>query len=977
MSSPTPPGGRWQPPTPEELQAVLPKYEISRLVGVGGMGAVYHGSQTMLERPVAVKILPPALEAIDPTYSQRFRQEAMALAKLNHPGIVLVYDFGSTPHGLLYIVMEYVDGTNVAEMLARQGKLAAKDAVAITAHVCDALGYAHARGIVHRDIKPANILVSYSGAVKVADFGLAKAWQDGSASLTQTGQAMGSPHYVSPEALTLGAVVDSRADIYSLGVMLHHMLTGEIPRGVFDPASQRVEGLDSRYDEVIARAMQNSPAERFPDVQAMRRSLDAILTKPVIKVDPAAAQAPAALNTAARPQRHPSAPQPILRTMPVRPPPPPRADWGFWLPVMMAMLALGGFIAWKKWPVTERKSARHLEAESLQVIETSGGKAENRKDVARFKQAVWSGGGHLWWAHGKKGDTLRLRLPVNEAGRQRLRLLFTMAVDGGIVNASLDGKTLSGSPFDLHASGLTLAGMVDAGVWDLTAGDHELAFTLAGTRGRAFSFGDTCMGLDCVRLEPPEMPVPPVAAGTDLAPLARASASYCFGNDDVRQMSRANDAPGRRSNDMTKPRFTWHPQKNAQQWAQYEWDEPRLIEESRVFWYDDRFEPRGECTLPVSWRLLYREDETGAWLPLRTVYPAARRSEWSTLRFPPVRTTALRITAQCEQGYSAGICHWKVLAADASTPAEPLRSRPPLFLGDTSPADAQVGWDRYRINHYDHQDAKDHRGVLVDGKTCTQFLWAHPASRVEFAIPSGYTRFTTVGIGPSDLKTGLPVSSYGSWTFQVLVDGKSVFQSPALNAITSRKAVVDVPIPSGARRLTLITDPMGNTNSDHAFWAYPTLHADGTSKLADLPRPESLDAAVEWPTNVTLQLVSSPSMSLVVDARGNIHSTTGAGTRFNIVLPIARAPGFVSLERADSPGRFIRHYRAIAYAHPRPASSDHVHEMDATWHLIRLDDGKVRFESFNFPGTFLAVRDDGVLIQQKTPPASASTFLLK
>ena len=973
MSSPTPSGSRWQPPTPEELQALLPKYEITRLVGHGGMGAVYHGSQPMLERAVAVKILPPSLEASDPTYGQRFRQEAMALAKLNHPGIVLVFDFGATADGLLYIVMEYVDGTDVAQMLAQQKRLAAKDAVAITAHVCDALAYAHARGIIHRDIKPANILVGYNGAVKVADFGLAKARQDG-ASLTQSGHAMGSPHYISPEALAVSATVDSRADIYSLGVMLHHMLTGEIPRGIFDPASQKVQDLDSRYDAIIARAMQNDPAERFPDVQAMRRALDAILTQPVVKVDPASVQAPAALNTAARPQRHASAPQPIRRMMPVRPPPPPQTDWGFWLPVLGAMAALVAFVAWMKWPVTERKTARHLEAEALPIIETTGGKAEVRKDVAGFKQAVWSGGGHLWWGNGKKGDRLRLRLPVEEAGRQRLRLLFTVAEDGGIVDAKLDGRALPGSPFNLHASDLTLNGMLDAGVWDLMAGDHELEFTLAGTHGKAFSFGDSCVGLDCLRLEPPVMAVPVVAAGTDLAPLARASASYCFGNDNVRQMSRGNYQPGHRSNDMTKPRFTWHPQKHAQQWAQYEWNEPRLIAESRVFWYDDRFEPRGECALPVSWRLLYREDETGAWLPVQAVFPTARRSEWSTLTFPPVRTTALRITAQCEQGFSAGICHWKVLAADATAVAEASSPRAPLFLGDSSPADAQLGWGRYRINHYDHGDARGGRGVFVDGKPCSQFLWAHPTSRIEYAIPSGYTRFTASGVGPADLKTGIPVSSYGSWTFQVLVDGKSVFQSPALNSIASRKASVDVLIPSGARRLTLITDPMGNGNSDHAFWADPTLHTDSTSKTADLPRAASLDAPTALPSNVMLQLASTP---LVVDADGNIKATTGTGTRFNIVPAVTPAPGWISLQQADAAGRFIRHQNAKAYAHSRPSAADRVFEFDATWRLIRLDGDKVRFESFNYPGTFLAVRDDGTVIQQRNAPAAAATFLLK
>ena len=163
----------WEPPAPEELQEMLPQYEITGLIGRGGMGAVYRGVQMTLDRAVAIKILPPGLDEADATYSERFRNEALAMAKLNHPGIVAVYDFGSTSNGMLYIVLQFVDGTDVAQMMAKQGRLPAAHAMSITAHVCDALAYAHEHGIIHRDIKPANIMVGYDGAVKVTDFGLA------------------------------------------------------------------------------------------------------------------------------------------------------------------------------------------------------------------------------------------------------------------------------------------------------------------------------------------------------------------------------------------------------------------------------------------------------------------------------------------------------------------------------------------------------------------------------------------------------------------------------------------------------------------------------------------------------------------------------------------------------------------------------------------------------------------------------------
>ena len=148
---------------------MLPQYDQWEMIGCGGMGAVYKARQTSLDRLVAIKVLPPQVAEDEAEYIERFKNEARTMAKMNHPAIVAVYDFGETRDELLYIVMEYIDGTDVAKMIQSQGKLPVDHALAITAHVCDALAYAHEHGVVHRDIKPANILINMEGAIKVAD----------------------------------------------------------------------------------------------------------------------------------------------------------------------------------------------------------------------------------------------------------------------------------------------------------------------------------------------------------------------------------------------------------------------------------------------------------------------------------------------------------------------------------------------------------------------------------------------------------------------------------------------------------------------------------------------------------------------------------------------------------------------------------------------------------------------------------------
>ncbi len=311
---------RWVPPTPEHLQEMLPAYEILSILGQGGMGAVYKGRQKSLDRIVAIKILPPEAGEDDMQFVERFKNEARTMAKMNHPAIVHVYDFGETTEGQLYIVMEFIDGTDVAKMIQSQGKLPEDYALSITAHVCDALGYAHKNGIVHRDIKPANVLINMDGQVKVADFGLAKATDPSQMGLTKTNMAMGTPDFVSPEALMPGVPLDGRADLYAVGVMLYNMLTGTIPRGAFRMPSATLQ-TDARFDKIIGKAMEMDRERRYQTALDLRRDLDVILTTPAAKtgMQTIPAQAAAQSSLPQRPAgKSPSAPQQRSADAPAR-----------------------------------------------------------------------------------------------------------------------------------------------------------------------------------------------------------------------------------------------------------------------------------------------------------------------------------------------------------------------------------------------------------------------------------------------------------------------------------------------------------------------------------------------------------------------------------------------------------------------------------------------------------------------------------
>ncbi len=262
------------PPAPAEIAALFPQLEIVECLGRGGMGVVYKARQPRLNRLVALKILAREKEQ-DTQFAERFTREAQALARLNHPNIVTVYDFGETA-GHCYLVMEFVDGLNLRQLL-QTGKIPPEQALTIVPKICEALQYAHNEGIVHRDIKPENILLDISGRVKIADFGIAKMMGDEAGRQTLTGakDAVGTPHYMAPEQIEKPHTVDHRADIYSLGVVFYEMLTGELPLGKFAPPSQKVQ-VDVRLDEVVLHALEKEPSRRYQQVSQVKTDVETI-----------------------------------------------------------------------------------------------------------------------------------------------------------------------------------------------------------------------------------------------------------------------------------------------------------------------------------------------------------------------------------------------------------------------------------------------------------------------------------------------------------------------------------------------------------------------------------------------------------------------------------------------------------------------------------------------------------------------------
>ncbi|MBA3622389.1 MAG: serine/threonine protein kinase, partial [Euzebyales bacterium] len=311
------------------------RYELGATIGAGGMARVVQAHDRLLDRPVAVKLMRDDLSA-DPTVRQRFLREARAAARFAHPNAVAVYDTGQDGRRP-WIVMELVDGDNLADRLAAEGALPAETAKAITDQVLAALSAAHRAGMVHRDVKPANILLPDRGGVKLTDFGIAKGIQEATAGLTATGQLIGTAKYLAPEQVD-GHPATPASDIYAMGVVLYEMLAGAPPFSgenalavalahTRDPVPPLL-GVDPTLASVAERALAKDPAGRYPDAAAMREALGGDSR--------GAPVAPVASAAATVPLRDPSAAATVPDRERNRPP---------WLLIGVVVLALLGLLA--------------------------------------------------------------------------------------------------------------------------------------------------------------------------------------------------------------------------------------------------------------------------------------------------------------------------------------------------------------------------------------------------------------------------------------------------------------------------------------------------------------------------------------------------------------------------------------------------------------------------------------------------------
>ena len=346
-------------------QILAGRYEIRDLIGSGGMAEVHLGYDKRLSRIIAIKLLRSDI-AGDPTFQARFRREAQSAAALNHPTIVAVYDSGeeeiTAPNGATrsvpYIVMEYVEGHTVRELLGDGDAVPIPEAVEITTGVLDALEYSHRAGIVHRDIKPGNIMLTSTGAVKVMDFGIARAIEDSAATVTQTHAVVGTAQYLSPEQAR-GELVDARSDLYSTGCLLYELLTGQPPftgdsavaiayqhvREIPKPPSALAADVPESLDRVVLKALAKARDDRYQDAAHMRTELLAAARGMAVSAPATETwQSTTAMPSATAPS--PAPPAPPISTQPSAPEQTaedkrPRRRWWVWMLIILLLILAG------------------------------------------------------------------------------------------------------------------------------------------------------------------------------------------------------------------------------------------------------------------------------------------------------------------------------------------------------------------------------------------------------------------------------------------------------------------------------------------------------------------------------------------------------------------------------------------------------------------------------------------------------------
>jgi len=345
----------FEAPDVQELQDLLPAYEVVGFVAKGGMGAVYRAHQRSLDREVAIKILPREFGA-DEEFRTRFQGEAKAMARLNHPNLIAVYDFGEVD-GMPYIVMEFVNGKSLHEA-AHGVAIDARESLRLACGICDGLAHAHEAGIIHRDVKPANILLDFKKRPKLGDFGLARAVGTGG----KEREIFGTPEYSAPEVTNNPNAVGSRADVYSAGVIFYELLTGGIPGKDYVPVVDAL-GLDPGFDRIIRRAIHPSAALRYPDAGAMARDLrelESALKKSGARIMTRAAAVPVQMLSPVNPRttgRIPATPSataggPLSRPAPVVMSASSRHRWALWrnfVIILFLLAAIYGMTRLHQW----------------------------------------------------------------------------------------------------------------------------------------------------------------------------------------------------------------------------------------------------------------------------------------------------------------------------------------------------------------------------------------------------------------------------------------------------------------------------------------------------------------------------------------------------------------------------------------------------------------------------------------------------
>lgn len=341
------------PPSKAQLSALLPEFEFLNVIGIGGMSVVYRVRRVADGEVFAIKVMAPLYEGQEDE-AQRFVTEAKTMLALHHPNIVAVHDYGQTSEGHLWLLMEYVDGVDMHRTI-RAGGITPQNAYTLVLQLCQAVQYAHDHGVVHRDIKPANVLISRDGRVKFTDFGVAKPLEE----LAAGGDdGYGTPGYAAPERYAKGAAVDHRADVYSLGIVIHEMLSGETPR---QAAMHGHAKLPAPFIGVFSKCLMADPARRYQSAREVGAALSRAIEEEKAAHDALAAQKPAA----------------VIRRVPLShpvPPPPKRRPWVTEIAAGIACVAIVLAIVFSEWRKSHARPDGTLPPLSEAIGSLLGGK---------------------------------------------------------------------------------------------------------------------------------------------------------------------------------------------------------------------------------------------------------------------------------------------------------------------------------------------------------------------------------------------------------------------------------------------------------------------------------------------------------------------------------------------------------------------------------------------------------------------------